>query len=29
VESAGHVLPLTHGDHVLAAVEDVLCRLDR
>jgi pimeloyl-ACP methyl ester carboxylesterase len=29
VESAGHVLPLTHGDHVIAAVEDVLCRLDR
>jgi pimeloyl-ACP methyl ester carboxylesterase len=29
VESAGHVLPLTHGDAVIAAVDDVLRRLDQ
>lgn len=29
VEGAGHVLPLTHGDEVIAAVTDVLARLRR
>jgi pimeloyl-ACP methyl ester carboxylesterase len=29
VDGAGHVLPLTHGDEVIAAVKDLLARLHR